>query len=53
MASTYYKSQNDTEMATVYENEYQTRINKINNIVAPGTQQPISPEPLALTGWRY
>lgn len=53
MASMYYKTQNDTEMAVVYEQEYQTRMNKIINIVAPGTQQPISPQPLALTGWNF
>lgn len=53
MASMYYKSQNDTNMAAVYEQEYQMRINKINNIVAPGTQQPISPTPLQISGWNF
>lgn len=53
MASLYYKSQNDIDMAAVYEKEYLERINKINTIVAPGTQQPITPQPLAMSGWNY
>ena len=53
MASMYYKTQNDTEMAAVYEAEYQERISKIINILAPGTQQPITPTPLAMTGWNF
>lgn len=53
MAALYYKTQNDINMATVYEQEYQDRIKKINNIVAPGTQQPIQPTPLMLSGWNY
>lgn len=53
MASMYYKTQNDIDMATIYEQEYQSRINKINNIVAPGTQQPIQPTPLRISGWQY
>lgn len=53
MASLYYKAQNDTDMAAVYEQEYLTRIDKIIKILAPGTQQPISPTPLAITGWSF
>ena len=53
MASMYYKTQNDIDMSTVYEQEYQTRINKIINILAPGTQQPITPEPIRLSGWQF
>lgn len=53
MASLYYKSQNDIDMATIYEKEYQERIEKIIKILAPGTQQPISPKPLSITGWNY
>ena len=51
IASLYYKSQSDQEMAALYEQEYLTRIDKIIKILAPGTQQPISPTPLMLTGW--
>ena len=53
MASMYYKIQNDTNMAFVYEQEYANRIGKINNIVGPGTQQPIQPTPLKMTGWNF
>lgn len=53
MASTYYRTQNDINMAQVYEAEYQQRMNKIIKIVEPGTQQPLSPQPLAITGWQY
>jgi hypothetical protein len=53
MASLYYKSQNDVEMALVYENEYKERVDKIIKILAPGTQQPITPTPLKISGWQY
>lgn len=53
IASRYYKTQNDTAMAAVYEQEYNTRMDKIIKILAPGTQQPISPTPLMISGWRY
>lgn len=53
MASRYYKTQGDTEMAMVYAQEYAERIAKIINILAPGTQQPITPQPLAITGWSF
>lgn len=53
MASMYYKTLNDGEMAAVYEQEYASRVEKIIKILAPGTQQPITPQPLAITGWRY
>lgn len=51
IAALYYKSQNDPNMAEVYEQEYRDRIEKIIKILAPGTQQPISPTPLLQTGW--
>lgn len=53
IAARYYKTQNDTNMAMVYETEYRERIGKIINILAPASQQPITPQPLALSGWRY
>lgn len=53
MASMYYKTQNDTVMAQVYEQEYQMRIGKIINILAPASQQPITPQPLLMTGWNF
>lgn len=53
MASMYYKSQNDVDMAAVYEKEYLERVEKIIKILAPGTQQPITPQPLQISGWNY
>lgn len=53
MAALFYKSQNDPEMASVYDAEYKDRVEKIIKILAPGTQQPITPQPLAITGWNY
>lgn len=53
MASMYYKTQDDPEMAAEYDREYQQRIGKIINIVSPGTQQPVTPKRLGLTGWNY
>ncbi len=53
MASTYYKTQENPDMAQVYEQEYLQRIAKIINILAPGTQQPIQPQRLAITGWSF
>lgn len=53
MAALYYKSQSDDKMAAIYDAEYDARIQKIIKILAPGTQQPLHPEPLAMTGWRY
>lgn len=51
MAALYYKIQNDAEMAAIYEAEYQSRIAKINRITEQGTQQPKTPQRLAITGW--
>jgi hypothetical protein len=53
MASMYYKTQNDVEMAAIYEQEYQERISKINRITEQGTQQPKTPLPLQISGWSY
>ena len=53
MAALYYGQQNDTVMAQKNEEEYQRRIGKIINILAPGTQQPIQPEPLHISGWNF
>lgn len=53
MAALYYTQQNDTVMAQKNEAEYQMRLSKIINILAPGTQQPIQPVPLKLDGWNF
>jgi len=53
MAALYYKSQKNEKMAAIYDAEYLTRIDKIIKILAPSSQQPISPQSLSLTGWSY
>lgn len=53
MAAMYYRTQEDPNMAAIYEQEYQTRMNKIINILAPSSQQPITPKPLSMTGWNF
>lgn len=53
MASLYYKSQSDPNMAQIYDQEYGQRLDKIIKILAPGTQQPITPTPLQISGWNY
>lgn len=39
--------------STDFESDYQSRLQKIIRILAPGTQQPITPQPLAISGWQY
>ena len=53
MASRYYKSQENPDMAAIYAQEYLDRIGKIINILAPASQQPITPTPLQMTGWGF
>ncbi len=53
IAARYYKIQNDVVMAQVQEQEYNTRIGKVINILAPASQQPITPQPLVLSGWNF
>lgn len=53
IAARYYKTQNDINMAQVFEQEYTTRLGKIINILAPASQQPITPQRLAITGWSF
>lgn len=53
IAARYYKTQNDINMAQVFEQEYTTRLGKIINILAPASQQPIQPQRLAITGWGF
>jgi len=53
MASMYYRSQEDPNMASVFENEYQQRIGKVVRIVEQGTQQPKTPTPVRLSGWNF
>lgn len=53
MAAMYYRTQENPDMALIYENEYQERMKKIISILMPSSQQPISPEPLRITGWQF
>lgn len=53
IASRYYKTQEDLDMAITYEKEYNDRIAKVISILAPSSQQPITPEPLQMTGWNF
>ncbi len=53
MAALYYKSQSDINQAQIYDQEYTQRLEKIIKILAPGTQQPITPTPLQISGWNY
>lgn len=53
MSSTYQRTQENLEMATEFEREYQQRMGKVIRIVEPGTQQPVRPEPLSITGWSF
>jgi hypothetical protein len=51
IAALYATSQGDLEMAKACNEEYQARLQDIIRILAPGTQQPIKPQKLHLTGW--
>lgn len=53
MAALYYKSQNDVPMAQVFEDEYAERVQKMITNLAPGTQQPITPQRLQIAGWNF
>ncbi len=53
MAALYYKSQSDLNQAQIFDQEYGQRLDKIIRILAPGTQQPIQPTPLQISGWSF
>ena len=53
IAAMYYKTQSDDKMAMIYETEYENRISKIIKILAPPSQQPITPRSLSISGWDY
>lgn len=40
-------------LAADMESEYQKRLKKIIEILAPASQQPTQPTPLSMTGWNY
>lgn len=53
MASLFYKTKTDTVMSQTFETDYQTRLNRILNILQKSSQQPIQPTRLQDTGWGY
>ena len=53
MAAMYYRSQENFEAATDLEGQYQQRMGKIIKVIQPGTQQPITPQTLHISGWQY
>lgn len=53
VAALYYKSQSDVPMAQIYDGEFQSRLQDIIKILAPGSQQPTKPEKLRMTGWNF
>lgn len=53
MTSMYHKSQENPQMAQVFEDDYQRRLNKVKNILAPQSKQPTKPESLHISGWDF
>lgn len=53
VASLFAKSIVNTEMAQIFEDEYQKRLTDIINILAPKSQQPIQPDRLHMLGWNF
>ena len=53
MVSMYYKTQENPEMAKVFDDDYQRRLGKVKNILAPQSKQPIKPESLHISGWNF
>jgi hypothetical protein len=53
VSALYKTSLGDMNGATVFNTEYDKRLQDIIKILAPGTQQPIKPQKLRLTGWNY
>ncbi len=53
VAALYAMSLEKTDWADGFNAEYNARLKDIINILAPQSQQPITPQPLNLTGWEY
>lgn len=53
VAALYKTTLLDFEGAKVFNDEYQKRLDDIIRILAPASQQPISAEPLHISGWNY
>lgn len=53
VAALYAISQGKLDIMATCSKEYETRLNDIISILAPGSQQPIKPQKLRLTGWNF
>lgn len=53
VVSSYYYSQGDIQMGERFANFYTARINDLIRILAPQSQQPITPQKLRITGWEF
>lgn len=49
----YYESQEDWNAVEIWEGKYLKKINDSINILGPQSKQPIQPEKLHISGWRY
>jgi hypothetical protein len=53
IASLYKLSLDEFVSSQTFDKEYEKRLNKIINILAPTSQQPISAEPLHISGFQF
>lgn len=53
VASLYKTSLGDLDAAASFDVEYKKRLDDIIKILAPGTQQPVKPQKLRMTGWNF
>ncbi len=53
ICSLYYESLNKFQEADYWRNLYVERMNKLNTTLARGSQQPIQPTPLQITGFEF
>lgn len=53
VAALYYESLNKFQEADIWEKKYRDGLDSIETTLAQGSQQPIQPEGLHLTGWEY
>lgn len=49
----YFLSQESPDMAAQWETEYQRRLGKIKNVLAPQSKQPITPQRLNISGFEF
>ena len=53
VAEMYSLTLEKPDMVTAFAQEYQTRIDKMVNILVPASQTPIQSTPIQLTGWEF